>query len=113
MHDSFALRAKPQTALSPTTGRSRPWLGRRYTLLLIGSAVVLAGGFLSWNWLVALGLAPLLLSVLPCVAMCALGLCMSQTGRRACATDQTAMNQKMEDISIRGSEEFSSKEKTS
>ena len=37
------------------------------------------GGGLAMNWgtVVALGLAPLLLGVLPCVAMCALGMCMS------------------------------------
>jgi hypothetical protein len=31
---------------------------------------------LKWNWLVAAGIAPVLLSLLPCAAMCALGFCM-------------------------------------
>ncbi len=39
-------------------------------------ALVGAGLALGWPWLVAFGLAPLLLSLLPCAAMCALGLCM-------------------------------------
>ena len=30
----------------------------------------------SWNWLVAAGLAALLVSALPCLVMCGLGLCM-------------------------------------
>ncbi|RVH28084.1 hypothetical protein CN211_25985 [Sinorhizobium meliloti] len=35
----------------------------------------------NWNWLVAAGVAPPLLSVLPCLAMCALGLCMNRMSR--------------------------------
>jgi hypothetical protein len=31
---------------------------------------------LNWGWLTAVGAAPILLSLLPCAAMCALGLCM-------------------------------------
>ena len=52
-------------------GRSRAWL--------IGGAVLvpiaLYGG---WDWLAAAGLATILIAVLPCVAMCALGLCMGR-----------------------------------
>lgn len=52
-------------------GRWRPWL--------IGGAVVvpiaLYGG---WDWLAATGLATILVAVLPCAAMCALGLCMGR-----------------------------------
>ncbi|WP_192359125.1 hypothetical protein [Mesorhizobium mediterraneum] len=47
-----------------------------------GAIIVVAGLAFNWVWLVAAGIAPLLLSVLPCVAMCALGLCMNRmTGR--------------------------------
>jgi hypothetical protein len=53
------------------TGRWRPWL--------IGGAVILPialwGG---WDWLATAGLAPILVAVLPCAAMCALGLCMGR-----------------------------------
>jgi hypothetical protein len=47
------------------------------------AAILFIGGVVfGWSWLVAVGVAPLLLSILPCVAMCALGLCMSRmTGR--------------------------------
>ncbi len=31
----------------------------------------------NWSWLVAVGVAPLILAVLPCVAMCGLGLYMA------------------------------------
>ena len=53
------------------SGRWRPWL--------IGGAllvpIALYGG---WDWLAATGLATILIAVLPCVAMCALGLCMGR-----------------------------------
>lgn len=55
--------------------------------LLVGGAalsLIAAGLVWQWSWLVAIGVAPLLLSAAPCVAMCALGLCMhrmcSRTG---------------------------------
>lgn len=51
-------------------------------LLLGGLALALIGAGLAWqwSWLVALGVAPLLVSAAPCVAMCALGLCMHRMG---------------------------------
>ena len=57
----------------PSTLRSV--LGNRFALLGIAGAVLGLGAYSSWDWLVAAGLAPLILSVAPCAAMCALGLC--------------------------------------
>lgn len=52
------------------------YLGRRRILLLV-AAVAIAGGLaLNWDWLVAAGLAPILIAILPCAVMCALGMCM-------------------------------------
>ena len=51
--------------------------GRRH-LVLLGVLALGVGAAFHWNWLVAIGAAPLLLSALPCVSMCALGLCMSR-----------------------------------
>jgi hypothetical protein len=59
----------------------RPWSGSRLGLLSIGGVVVVAGIGLNWGWLVAIGVAPLIVGMLPCAAMCALGLCMMQMGR--------------------------------
>ena len=50
-----------------------------------GVAIATAGLAFNWSWLVAAGLAPLLLSVLPCVAMCALGLGMSRMTGASCS----------------------------
>lgn len=45
--------------------------------ILIAVAIVgaIAGIVLNWGWLVALGIAPLILAAVPCLAMCAFGLC--------------------------------------
>lgn len=64
----------------------RYWLrGRNGLIALIVLAIVI-GGALNWSWLVAAGIGPLLLTVLPCAAMCGLGLCMNRMGGRSCAT---------------------------
>lgn len=60
--------------------------GRRSFIILAGVAIV-GGLAFSWSWLVAAGIAPVLLTLLPCAAMCALGLCMNRMGGRSCAQD--------------------------
>lgn len=62
-----------------------PWLSKRIVLFLTLGTVG-AGLALNWNWLTAVGAAPILLSLAPCAAMCALGLCMRGGGARSCAT---------------------------
>ncbi len=54
----------------------RHWLSNRWLLIAIAAVAIAAGASFSWGWLVAAGVAPLLLTALPCIAMCALGLCM-------------------------------------
>jgi hypothetical protein len=53
------------------------WYTPRRGLILAGLGIVLAGLALGWNWLSAIGFAPLILSLAPCAAMCALGICMA------------------------------------
>ena len=55
---------------------ARYYLGNRWVLVALGAGVLLVGIGLNWNWLVAAGIAPILLSTLPCLVMCGLGLCM-------------------------------------
>ncbi len=71
---------------------ARYYLGGRRGLLVLAAAVLVAGLALNWRWLVAAGIAPLLLSALPCVAMCALGLCMNRMAGRSCSTDAAPEN---------------------
>jgi hypothetical protein len=61
----------------PVGGLTRLLQGRR-RLIVLGALALGLGAAFNWSWLVAVGVAPLLLSALPCVAMCALGFCMSR-----------------------------------
>lgn len=55
--------------------------------LIAAAVLAIAGGIVfNWSWLVAAGFAPIILAVLPCAAMCALGLCANKlTGRAECS----------------------------
>jgi hypothetical protein len=70
----------------------RNYVGGRRGLIAAGAVIAIAGLAFNWTWLVAVGVAPLLLSVLPCVAMCALGLCTNRVTGRACSTENVAPN---------------------
>ena len=72
------------------------WLGGRRGLLIAGLLAAAGGLWLGWPSLAAAGLAPLLLSVLPCVVMCALGLCMKGRGQ-SCDSKPTAGKELDED----------------
>jgi hypothetical protein len=65
----------------------RYWMRGRNGVIALVVLTVLIGGALNWSWLVAVGIAPLLIAVLPCAAMCALGLCMHKMSGRSCSTD--------------------------
>jgi hypothetical protein len=69
---------------------ARYYLFGRRGLLVMAVVAVAVGLAFNWSWMVAAGIAPLLLSALPCVAMCALGLCMRGMGGRSCSADTTA-----------------------
>jgi hypothetical protein len=57
------------------------WLKTPRGLIVAAIAVIAGGLALGWSWVVALGLAPLILSVAPCAAMCALGACAMTKGK--------------------------------
>jgi hypothetical protein len=50
-------------------------------LTVSGIAMVAIGLAANWGWLAAVGAAPFILSLAPCAAMCALGLCINMRGR--------------------------------
>jgi hypothetical protein len=65
----------------------RYWLRGRNGVITLVVLTVVIGAALNWRWLVVVGVAPLLLAVAPCVAMCALGLCASKMAGRSCSTE--------------------------
>lgn len=64
---------------------ARYYLGGRRGLIILAGLALIAGLAMNWSWLVAAGVAPILISALPCAAMCALGLCMNRAGGKSCA----------------------------
>ena len=91
----------PQPSLlRDVRGLARYWthaawarIGRGRALILLGLALAGAGVALNWSWLAAIGVAPILLSLAPCAAMCALGLCMSNmAGGKSCSNAQQPEN---------------------
>lgn len=74
---------------------TRYYLGNRRALLIIAIAALSGGVALNWGWLVAAGIAPILLTMLPCLLMCGLGLCRGKSAGGSCAS-QTSQPGKAE-----------------
>lgn len=81
--------SSPRSAL---VERLRSYWGGRRGLLVLGGAALTLGIGLNWGWLAAAGVTPFLLAMLPCAAMCALGLCM----KRPADTPEAARDIKMQ-----------------
>jgi hypothetical protein len=81
-------------AVIQASARDLGQMARRYLsgwrgVIVLVILALTAGLALGWSWLVAAGIAPILISVLPCLAMCALGLCMHRGGGRSCSAEDT------------------------
>jgi hypothetical protein len=89
--------SSPETAGVAKPSLAQDWLyALRYWLrgpkgiaVLVVSALVV-GAALNWSWLVAVGIAPLLVTTLPCAVMCGLGLCINKMAGGSCATSARA-----------------------
>lgn len=75
----------------PTISRSEKssygvphFLRSRRALMLAAALVAGIGLATNWNWLVAAGIAPILIAMLPCLVMCGLGLCMHRMTGGSC-----------------------------
>ena len=68
----------------------------RRSLWLAAALATGLGLTLRWNWLVAAGVAPVLVGLLPCAAMCALGFCAHKAMSPAPAKNEPARNRNSE-----------------
>lgn len=89
----MTARIETKDAAQPALAQSarallRHYLGNRKVLVVLAVAVVAAGLAFNWSWLVAAGIAPILLALAPCAAMCALGLCMKGMGGKSCSAEK-------------------------
>jgi hypothetical protein len=55
---------------------------RNAVLIALAVAALGAGLYFGWSTLAALGLTTFIVSLLPCVAMCALGICAARMGKK-------------------------------
>lgn len=91
-----------ETSASPSLLRDmlsaiRHHLGSRTGLVAMAAIALGGGAYFNWTWLVAAGIAPLIISAAPCAAMCALGLCMSGRSKTASTPDSSAEPSKLTD----------------
>jgi hypothetical protein len=87
--DTREMEAAPASSLARDWLRALAWwLGGRRGVVAAAVLVAGVGLALNWSWLVAAGIAPLLLAVAPCAAMCALGVCLNRAGQRSDAPPQ-------------------------
>ena len=77
MTDNTELTTKPGPFWRPLMSLLMSHLMTWRAIMLMAAIVIVAGLALNWTWLMAIGVAPLLLSVLPCLVMCGVGVCMS------------------------------------
>lgn len=91
----------PQTTLGQDLwALGRYGLASRTGKLLVGASIVAGGLFLGWDWLVAAGLAPVVLGLLPCAAMCAAGLCMNRGGGKSCSSAKSDTGNTSADLRV-------------
>lgn len=70
---------------------ARYYLWRPRVLLTLAAIAIVAGLALNWSWLVAAGVAPILISTLLCLVMCAFGVCMvCRSGEKSSAPIRNA-----------------------
>ena len=90
MMHSRTIDPQPAAYDQITFASLRAMLGSRIGLVSLAGVAIVAGLGFNWSWLIAAGVAPLLLSALPCVAVCALGLCMMQMKWRGASMGTSA-----------------------
>lgn len=89
------LSANTRSSDAPSVGAWSQWLTRRRMAFAAAATVLGSGMTLNWGWLSAVGLAPILISLAPCAAMCGLGLCMKGGPGTGCSKASGTMNGNM------------------
>jgi len=86
MTTSQTTKAPPASLTGDAMQAARYYLGNRRALLIVALLAIAGGAALNWSWLVAAGIAPVLLTALPCLVMCGLGLCMHKMSGGSCTS---------------------------
>jgi hypothetical protein len=64
-----------------------PLIGTRTARIVFLLGLVAIGMAFNWGWFVAAGIAPIILSILPCAVICGLGLCMRLGKKGSCSNN--------------------------
>lgn len=75
MSKSNSTKAENNSFTRDIISATRYYFGNRNALLALAAVALIGGLAFNWSWLVAIGLAPILLSTLPCLVMCIFGVC--------------------------------------
>ena len=86
MSESNATPAAETTLRQDILALLRHWLRGRRGLIVLAVVVLGAGAYFNWSWLMAAGIAPILLALAPCAAMCAMGHCMKRGEGDSCSS---------------------------
>ena len=81
-------KQKQKSLLRELLQAGRYYLSDRRVWIVLAIVVITGGVALNWGWLVAAGLAPILVLLLPCAIMCALPFCMKRNGEAGCGKQE-------------------------
>jgi hypothetical protein len=87
---TISQTSRVNLARTRSLGGAVHYLRDRRVILVLAALAVIGGVAMSWGWLVALGIAPILLATLPCLVMCGVcGFCMSKMSGSSSAPQAT------------------------
>lgn len=90
MTTSVETKANETSLTADVIAYVRARLGGRRGIIILAGVALGTGLVFNWSWLVAAGIAPLLIALAPCALMCAAGLCMSKMGGGSCSSEEKA-----------------------
>lgn len=85
IYENTSTERRPFSQLLLSTARY--YLASRTAKVVLAATVLGASFYFNWGWLVAAGLAPFVLAMLPCGVMCAMGLCMKGKANPSAGSD--------------------------
>ena len=83
--NNSAREQPPASSAQKALNTIWPFINTKKAGLFLMLGLVAIGMYFNWGWFVAIGMAPLLLAVLPCAVMCGLGLCMMPGKNGSCS----------------------------
>jgi hypothetical protein len=90
------MQNNPTQSFNQDNHGAKTWVPRSAAnkrLLIIAAMIVVGSGMaMNWSWLAAIGVAPLILLVAPCLVMCGLGMCMKCKSSGSCSKDTKTEN---------------------